>query len=187
MWVEGTWLALGALLGIGLLPVFFTFKIEAQERTRVFLTIKLFWGLVSLHFPSRRQSPEKKLKDPQIKQSGKRSGKSILRFILASRQKILVAIRGTLKQLRFQKMRGRFEFGFEDPATTGEILGVVATVGVWLPKHCGLDLAPNFMRKVFRGDAEIVFYVFPLIALFAAVYFWSILAVNFLSFQGSKR
>ena len=86
-------MAFAALVGIGLLPVFFSLKIEAQERTKIFLSIKLFWGLVSLHFPSGRPSTEKEIKDCQEQKSGKRNGKSIVRFILSSRQKILVAIR----------------------------------------------------------------------------------------------
>lgn len=177
----------GILLVIGILPVIFSLKIEAHERTQVFFSIKIFWGLVVLQFPRGTQGREKEVKDVEAIKPTKKNEKSMVRFVLASRKRILRAVRGTLKQLRFRKMQGRFEFGFEDPATTGEILGVVATMGAWLPKHCGFDLAPNFMRKVFRGNGEVVFYIFPLFALFAIIYFWSILAVDFLYFHGSKQ
>ena len=177
----------GILLVVGLSPVFFSLKIEAYERTRVILSIKFFWGLFTLQFPNGRQKQEKALAEPAKPKTRKTKEKSILRFIVKCRKKILVAIRGTLKHLRFRSMQGSFEFGFDDPAMTGEVLGVVASVGVWLPKCCGLDLAPNFMRKVFRGDGQVLFYVIPLFVLFAAIYFWSILALNYFYFNGSRR
>nr|MCR5584248.1 DUF2953 domain-containing protein [Lachnospiraceae bacterium] len=48
---------------------------------------------------------------------------------------------------------GEAEFGFEDPATTGEILGVVSSVYACTGKL--LDLKPDFENEVFNCDVRV--------------------------------
>ena len=58
-------------------------------------------------------------------------------------------IKDILRAIKPQHVEGRVHFGLDDPATTGEILGGLATV---LSLYDGfLDIRPDFERQVIEG------------------------------------
>ncbi|MCR5824671.1 MAG: DUF2953 domain-containing protein [Lachnospiraceae bacterium] len=66
--------------------------------------------------------------------------------------KALLKVKKLLIHILPQKIRGKAEFGFADPSTTGKVLGLVsalygATGGL-------LDLEPDFENEVFRSDVD---------------------------------
>lgn len=57
------------------------------------------------------------------------------------------------KKLRPGKIRGRVEFGLEDPAATGLCMGAAGMLCAWYPK--GLAIVPDFEREVLKVDIQI--------------------------------
>lgn len=58
-----------------------------------------------------------------------------------------------LKHLKFKKLRGRLHFGFDDPAITGKVLGMVS---ILYPIYRGsLKLEPDFNRAAIDGELYI--------------------------------
>ena len=58
-----------------------------------------------------------------------------------------------LKHLKFKKLRGRLHFGFDDPATTGKVLGMAS---ILYPIYRGsLKLEPDFNRAAIDGELYI--------------------------------
>ena len=58
-----------------------------------------------------------------------------------------------LKHLKFKKLRGRLHFGFDDPATTGKVLGMAS---ILYPIYRGsLKLEPDFNGAVIDGELYI--------------------------------
>ncbi len=67
--------------------------------------------------------------------------------------KSLKRIRKLLLHILPQKVRGYAEFGFDDPSTTGKVLGgISALYGMTGPL---LDLCPDFRNKIFNCDLVI--------------------------------
>lgn len=61
-------------------------------------------------------------------------------------------IKSVLGHVKPKSIRGDIEFGFEDPADTGELLGVLGILYPVLPKK--LNLIPNFTEAVLEGWLE---------------------------------
>jgi len=55
-----------------------------------------------------------------------------------------------IKHIRPRKIKGDIHFGFEDPATTGYITGVLGVIYPMLPKK--LAIRPDFENEVLEGD-----------------------------------
>ncbi|MBR1598587.1 MAG: DUF2953 domain-containing protein [Lachnospiraceae bacterium] len=66
-----------------------------------------------------------------------------------AKEDVIRYIKEILMAIKPQHVEGRVHFGLDDPATTGEILGGLATV---LPLYDGfLDIRPDFERQVIEG------------------------------------
>ena len=61
-------------------------------------------------------------------------------------------MKSVLGHVKPKRIRGDIEFGFEDPADTGELLGVLGILYPVLPKK--LTLAPNFTEAKLEGWLE---------------------------------
>lgn len=58
-----------------------------------------------------------------------------------------------LKRTKPKKIAGYVIFGFEDPATTGQVLGAIAVAeSIWNP---GIRVEPDFEKKVFATEFQI--------------------------------
>lgn len=66
---------------------------------------------------------------------------------------ILDKIVKILKTLKPKKFTGRFQFGFEDPATTGKILSYAALLYPFI--HNNIELVPEFETQIIRGNLYI--------------------------------
>ncbi len=55
-----------------------------------------------------------------------------------------------LKHIRPRRIKGEAEFGFDDPASTGQLLGFIGSLYPVLPKK--LEIIPNFQKSVFTCD-----------------------------------
>ena len=72
-----------------------------------------------------------------------------------------------LKHLRPRRLRGRLAFGFEDPATTGRVLGGLGILYPVLPKK--LSIEPDFEKKKLEADVEIGGHFFGIVLLVRAL------------------
>ena len=71
----------------------------------------------------------------------------------ATIRRIKVQVFKVLKHLKFTKIRGRLHFGFDDPATTGKVLGLAC---ILYPAYRNkLNLEPDFNEAVIDGDLYI--------------------------------
>lgn len=92
----------------------------------------------------------------------------------SNRQAIALIIkksRSLLRSVSPKKLKGRVDFGADDPADTGRVLAAAA---VAYPLYSpGLKLNPDFENKVLAFDAVLKgrIYVFVLLKTFAALYF----------------
>ena len=57
-----------------------------------------------------------------------------------------------LKKAAPKKVTGTVRFGFDDPALTGETLGILGMIYVKLPKD--LSIQPDFEQEILRGDVR---------------------------------
>lgn len=58
-----------------------------------------------------------------------------------------------LKKAAPKKVTGTVRFGFDDPALTGEALGVLGVIYGKLPKN--LSIQPDFEQEILRGDVKL--------------------------------
>ena len=75
-----------------------------------------------------------------------RDGKALLKTVWPVLKKILA-------HLRPRKAQGFVRYGFEDPAATGMVTGLLASLCLPLPKK--LKIYPDFQEKVLECDAKI--------------------------------
>ena len=61
----------------------------------------------------------------------------------------LSTIKTLLGHIKPNKIKGNIEFGFDDPANTGELLGVIGMLFPVLPEE--LIIIPDFTESVFKG------------------------------------
>ena len=76
-----------------------------------------------------------------------------------------------LKHILPRKTKGYLAFGTGDPATTGQVLGVVSVL--YAKTGCLLEIRPNFMEKQLETDMEMKgrIQVFTLLLIAAKVFF----------------
>ncbi len=75
-----------------------------------------------------------------------------------------------LKHVSPRKIKGTIRFGFENPATTGEVLAVI---GVTCPIHKNvLTVIPDFENQVFEGDLLIKGRVYLFVVLYRALHLY---------------
>lgn len=68
----------------------------------------------------------------------------------ATIRRLKVQVFKVLKHLKFKKLSGRVHFGFDDPATTGKVLGGLS---VFYPVYQeNLKIEPDFEHEVLDGD-----------------------------------
>ena len=73
------------------------------------------------------------------------------RFEVAKKDMIRY-IKSLLNAIKPKKLNGNIHFGFDDPATTGQVLGGLATI---LPLYNGkIDIRPDFEKQIIEGDVN---------------------------------
>ena len=73
------------------------------------------------------------------------------RFEVAKKDMIRY-IKSILNAIKPKKLNGNIHFGFDDPATTGQVLGGLATI---LPLYNGkIDIRPDFEKQIIEGDVN---------------------------------
>lgn len=66
---------------------------------------------------------------------------------------ILREVKYLLRHILPEKLEGILTFGFEDPATTGQVLGILCVLAVFTGNH--LEVNGNFEGKMLEGDVSI--------------------------------
>ncbi len=116
--------------------------------------------------PEHKKTKEKKKREKSDKKEGLSTFQKIKNLIrnrdeaaaiLKSHEAVILKslkrIRKLLLHILPKKVRGYAEFGFDDPSTTGKVLGgISALYGMTGPL---LDLRPDFRNKVFNCDLYI--------------------------------
>ena len=74
-------------------------------------------------------------------------------FTQAAKDHILKDMKYLLKHILPRKMQGMLTIGFEDPATTGQVLGILCVLAVFTGNH--LEVNGNFERAVLEGSVEL--------------------------------
>lgn len=166
-WIAWTGLALIALvLSAGLLLLATPLRLEARlslpSQTPVVARLQLLGGLVPWIDLSRIGSKPPEEKEPGRKRgtgwtvSGTHAGR-----MARAAPRLLVSL---FAAIRFETGRVDVDFGFEDPADTGEAFGQLAPIlygaGPTLPVD--LALRPHFNGAILAGQAEGRLRVIPL-------------------------
>ena len=92
------------------------------------------------------------------------------------------------QHIRPRKIKGNIRFGFENPANTGEVLGILGIIYPVLPRK--LTIIPDFNQSVLEGSLEArgrVYGIFFLIRYFLygiSVEGWTSLMLVLLAFFG---
>ena len=71
----------------------------------------------------------------------------------AAKDHILKEVKYLLRHILPKKLEGILTFGFEDPATTGQVLGILCVLAVFTGNH--LEVSGNFEGKMLEGDVSI--------------------------------
>ena len=71
----------------------------------------------------------------------------------AAKDHILKEVKYLLRHILPRKLEGILTFGFEDPATTGQVLGILCVLAVFTGNH--LEVSGNFEGKMLEGDVSI--------------------------------
>ena len=71
----------------------------------------------------------------------------------AAKDHILKEVKYLLRHILPKKLEGILTFGFEDPATTGQVLGILCVLAVFTGNH--LEVNGNFEGKMLEGDVLI--------------------------------
>ena len=71
----------------------------------------------------------------------------------AAKDHILKEVKYLLRHILPRKLEGILTFGFEDPATTGQVLGILCVLAVFTGNH--LEVNGNFEGKMLEGDVSI--------------------------------
>ena len=71
----------------------------------------------------------------------------------AAKDHILREVKYLLRHILPEKLEGILTFGFEDPATTGQVLGILCVLAVFTGNH--LEVNGNFEEKMLEGDVSI--------------------------------
>ena len=71
----------------------------------------------------------------------------------AAKDHILREVKYLLRHILPEKLEGTLTFGFEDPATTGQVLGILCVLAVFTGNH--LEVNGNFEGKMLEGDVSI--------------------------------
>lgn len=71
----------------------------------------------------------------------------------AAKDHILKEVKYLLRHILPEKLEGTLTFGFEDPATTGQVLGILCVLAVFTGNH--LEVNGNFEGKMLEGDVSI--------------------------------
>ena len=86
-------------------------------------------------------------------------------------KKIKAILFKVLKHVLPKRLKARIKFGFEDPSTTGNILGVASVLyGIYGEK---LELQPDFENVVLEGEYKLKgrIRVFPLLVAALKIFF----------------
>ena len=71
----------------------------------------------------------------------------------AAKDHILKEVKYLLRHILPRKLEGILTFGLEDPATTGQVLGILCVLAVFTGNH--LEVNGNFEGKMLEGDVSI--------------------------------
>ena len=71
----------------------------------------------------------------------------------AAKDHILREVKYLLRHILPEKLEGSLTFGFEDPATNGQVLGILCVLEVFTGNH--LEVNGNFEEKMLEGDVSI--------------------------------
>ena len=111
---------------------------------------------------SKKETEKEKKKEDGTPSVLKRIGnlyknREILRRLWEKKKDVILKAFGRIKKLLLhiipKKMKGYAEFGFDDPATTGEVLGAISAVYAFTGPL--VSLKPDFEKKIFDCDIEI--------------------------------
>lgn len=75
-----------------------------------------------------------------------------------------------LKHILPKRLYGELHFGFEDPASTGQVLGAVYMIYPNHPKH--LRLCPDFEQQIMEGHIELKGRIYLFCLLWQAMKIW---------------
>ncbi len=149
------------LIAIVVLPVRFRLRGQAGEETRVRLDISTFGGIVPavpvFDTAKKQKGPPKKRKPAGAAESRKSTSKLPYRGLF----RLVIELLG---QFRFVWIRGEAEFGFDDPADTGTVYGILAPI-IYTGRHAAdldLDIRPDFEKSGISGRLDTAVEVIPI-------------------------
>lgn len=167
----------GLIIGIGVIGAFLLLlaapvqcyvELDSNARPWIRGRVRAFFGLVRIDIPMTRSARKRDSRTQPRAARKKSSGSSRGRLLALLRREELRAhiARFTVKlvnTIRFNDFIVHAQFGFEDPADTGELWGVVsplAVIGATSP--VAVTVEPCFDRETFKVQGHGTFSVAPL-------------------------
>jgi hypothetical protein len=150
------------------IPVSFIIHAERTIALQTSWRVRWLFGLVEArsgrHRSQPRESPRRGATEPARPRSGK-GGKMVLaalgtRGVVPRLRRLLIDL---LSQLHWENLYLHVEFGFDDPADTGRVYGLlspllVAMAGTGIEVRC----EPDFGRTCLAGSVEAAFRLRPI-------------------------
>ena len=175
--IAGLFALLAAVLAV---PVMLSVDAERVEALKARWHIRWLFGLVNLHWPGDRPAPPTSepsaIGSPPSKSGRSRRRKArIVIAILRTRgllQEVARLSLAMVRHVRLQEFRLQTAFGFDNPADTGVVFGVLAPLVV-LAERRGLpvECRPMFLESGLRGALRATISVRPLAVLGALLAF----------------
>ncbi len=151
---------LALLIAAVVLPVRFRLRAQVDQASRLRLDVHAFGGVTPALCLVDTASKQKKAPHKPEKKSSAGSKSGISRISESGVLRLVVEV---IRQFKFIWLQGEAEFGFDDPADTGAVFGMIAPV-VYTGKYGAgfdFDIKPNFNRCCVRGKIDAAVELIP--------------------------
>jgi hypothetical protein len=150
-----------ALILLLSVPLDFHFGTQSKKP---FFQFKICWGKLFCFTPSMDVNRPEKVEKPLKKhKKSKKSDKSFAKRFFTNKtvlKRLLQFLKEIWQALHWKSDGFYFEFGLDDPADTGELMGQLAPFTWMLPPT--IQLQPNFQQEITYWEGEVSLRIYPI-------------------------
>lgn len=172
----GLWVLLalagGLLLIVAIVvatPAHLRLVAEVGEHSGFRAEVRTLWGLsprLKLEGGgggAASERPRRRRRRAKRKRTGKKRGGMSAERVLRVLNAVPEALSTALRRVRIDRLRLRAVFGFDDPADTGQVFGLLTPLVYGLPwERVDIGVEPDFDGRRFDGSAEISLHFTPI-------------------------
>lgn len=141
-------------------PVSMAFDIEKDTDLRKSLRLRWLFGLVQkeLGGPKRPARPKRR--------KGRKGFRVFTRLVTTKGfvKRILVFLKRLIKAVQIRRLQAYLRIGLDDPADTGQLLGIIWPALAFAPSSPSINIAiePDFQEATLQGYGRGLIRVFPI-------------------------